>query len=188
MLSLAPQCLIILAVACGAASDEEFSTLLDRARMAVRDREPERAVELAGKAIDVAPDDPAATNCGPISKLCSANIRKRLQTTMQPSSSRRARPSCTIAVAANASSSDRSMDRSRISTNSSVLRPDQEPAHWKRGISYYYAGRFDEGRKQFEGYQTVDDNDVENAVWRYSVHGASGWTGQGAGRNVARQA
>lgn len=47
------------------------------------------------------------------------------------------------------------------------LRPDQEPWHWKRGISYYYARRFDEGRRQFEGYQTVDDNDVENAVWRF---------------------
>lgn len=47
------------------------------------------------------------------------------------------------------------------------LRPQQEPWHWKRGISYYYAGRYDDGRRQFEGYQTVDDNDVENAVWRY---------------------
>jgi len=47
------------------------------------------------------------------------------------------------------------------------LQPDQEPWHWKRGISFYYAGRWDDGRRQFEGYQTVDDNDVENAVWRY---------------------
>ena len=47
------------------------------------------------------------------------------------------------------------------------LRPDQEPWHWKRGISYYYAGKYALGRKQFEGYQTVDDADVENAVWRY---------------------
>ena len=47
------------------------------------------------------------------------------------------------------------------------LKPEQEPWHWKRGIAYYYAGRYDEGRRQFEGYQTVDDNDVENAVWRY---------------------
>ncbi|MEX0978128.1 MAG: tetratricopeptide repeat protein [Pirellulales bacterium] len=47
------------------------------------------------------------------------------------------------------------------------LRPDQEPWHWKRGISYYYAGRWDDGQRQFEGYQTVDENDVENAVWRY---------------------
>ncbi len=46
------------------------------------------------------------------------------------------------------------------------LAPQLEKGHWKRGISYYYAGRFADGQKQFEGYQTVDGNDVENAVWR----------------------
>lgn len=48
-----------------------------------------------------------------------------------------------------------------------ALEPTREPGHWRRGISYYYARRFEEGARQFEGYQTVDDNDVENAVWRY---------------------
>src|SRR5262249_24851644 len=33
--------------------------------------------------------------------------------------------------------------------------------------SLYYAGRFDEGRRQFEGYEKVDANDVENAVWHF---------------------
>lgn len=47
------------------------------------------------------------------------------------------------------------------------LEPRRAPWHWKRGISLYYAGRYANGAKQFEGYQTVDDNDVENAVWRY---------------------
>ncbi len=47
------------------------------------------------------------------------------------------------------------------------LKPEEEPWHWKRGISYYYAERWDDGRRQFEGYQSVDDNDVENAVWRF---------------------
>jgi len=47
------------------------------------------------------------------------------------------------------------------------MRPAEERGHWKRGISYYYAGQFDKGRRQFEAYQTFDDNDVENAVWRY---------------------
>jgi lipoprotein NlpI len=36
-----------------------------------------------------------------------------------------------------------------------------------RGISYYYAGRFEEGRKQFGAYEAVDTNDVENAVWHF---------------------
>lgn len=47
------------------------------------------------------------------------------------------------------------------------LDPRRAPWHWKRGISLYYAGRYADGAKQFEGYQTVDDNDVENAVWRF---------------------
>jgi len=47
------------------------------------------------------------------------------------------------------------------------LEPQQEPHHWRRGISYYYAGKYDAGAKQFAAYQTVDDNDVENAVWRF---------------------
>jgi lipoprotein NlpI len=48
-----------------------------------------------------------------------------------------------------------------------ALDPASEAGHWKRGISYYCAGQFAQGRKQFEGYQTVDSNDVENAVWRF---------------------
>jgi lipoprotein NlpI len=51
------------------------------------------------------------------------------------------------------------------------LKPEEEPWHWKRGISYYYAERWDDGRRQFEGYQSVDDNDVENAVWRFLCMG-----------------
>lgn len=47
------------------------------------------------------------------------------------------------------------------------LEPRRSPWHWKRGISLYYAGRYADGAKQFEGYQTVDGNDVENAVWRF---------------------
>src|SRR5438270_9266825 len=47
------------------------------------------------------------------------------------------------------------------------LDPAQAPYHWQRGISLYYAGRYDDGRKQFELHQTVNGNDVENAAWRY---------------------
>lgn len=47
------------------------------------------------------------------------------------------------------------------------LDAGRERGHWKRGISYYYAGEFAKGQKQFEVYQTYDDSDVENAVWRF---------------------
>ena len=47
------------------------------------------------------------------------------------------------------------------------LAPSQAPQHWQRGISCYYAGMFEEGRKQFELHQTVNPQDVENAVWHF---------------------
>jgi lipoprotein NlpI len=47
------------------------------------------------------------------------------------------------------------------------LRPSKERELWERGIAHYYAGRFADGAKQFELYQTFHDNDVENSVWRF---------------------
>ncbi len=48
-----------------------------------------------------------------------------------------------------------------------ALQPEAEPHLWQRGISYYYLGKFEEGRKQFEIHRKVNPNDVENAVWWY---------------------
>ena len=45
--------------------------------------------------------------------------------------------------------------------------PTHEPRYWQRGISHYYAKMFKEGRKQFEVHQTVNSQDVENAVWHF---------------------
>ncbi len=47
------------------------------------------------------------------------------------------------------------------------LRPDREPPQWERGIALYYDRQFARGSKQFELYQTYDNRDVENSVWRY---------------------
>jgi lipoprotein NlpI len=48
-----------------------------------------------------------------------------------------------------------------------ALQPSREPYHWQRGISLYYAGEFQRGAKQFETHKTVNPEDVENAVWHY---------------------
>src|SRR5438034_5425256 len=47
------------------------------------------------------------------------------------------------------------------------LSPDQGPKLWQRGISLYYAGRYEDGQRQFELHQTINSNDVENAVWHF---------------------
>jgi lipoprotein NlpI len=47
------------------------------------------------------------------------------------------------------------------------LLPSAENQQWERGISYYYAGEYAKGARQFENYQKFHDQDVENSVWRY---------------------
>lgn len=46
-------------------------------------------------------------------------------------------------------------------------KPREKPQHWRRGITLYYAGRYADGVDQFEVHQTVNTQDVENAVWHY---------------------
>ncbi len=48
-----------------------------------------------------------------------------------------------------------------------ALRPDVLPQLWQRGLSLYYAEDYAGGRKQFEVHQTVNTQDVENAVWHF---------------------
>lgn len=45
--------------------------------------------------------------------------------------------------------------------------PQQDPHHWQRGLSYYYAEEYEKGKAQFERHQTVNTQDVENAVWHF---------------------
>ena len=45
------------------------------------------------------------------------------------------------------------------------IEPTIEPRLWQRGLALYYADRFADGVRQFETHQTVNSQDVENAVW-----------------------
>ena len=47
------------------------------------------------------------------------------------------------------------------------LQPRLAPQLWQLGISYYYQGEFEKGRRQFESHQRVNRNDVENAAWHF---------------------
>lgn len=47
------------------------------------------------------------------------------------------------------------------------ILPQQDPHHWQRGLAYYYAGEYEKGKAQFERHQTVNSQDVENAVWHF---------------------
>ena len=45
--------------------------------------------------------------------------------------------------------------------------PADAPAHWQRGISLYYVGRYADGAKQFFDGQDAFGADVENVFWHY---------------------
>jgi tetratricopeptide (TPR) repeat protein len=48
-----------------------------------------------------------------------------------------------------------------------AVAPRAMPQLWQRGIALYYAGRYDDCRKQFEAHRTVNPDDVENAAWHF---------------------
>jgi lipoprotein NlpI len=45
--------------------------------------------------------------------------------------------------------------------------PQAKPQLWQRGLTLYYAKRYQDGRDQFEVHQTANSNDVENAAWHF---------------------
>ncbi|MCL1471880.1 tetratricopeptide repeat protein [Argonema antarcticum] len=47
------------------------------------------------------------------------------------------------------------------------LDPKVAPYLWQRGLSFYYAEKFESGAKQFELDLSVNSQDVEETVWRY---------------------
>lgn len=45
--------------------------------------------------------------------------------------------------------------------------PSAAPYLWQRGIALYYAGRYQDCRRQFEQHRSVNPDDVENAAWHF---------------------
>ncbi len=45
------------------------------------------------------------------------------------------------------------------------LRPKDAAAHWRRGLTLYYAKKYQEGVAQFVTSDRAEPEDVENAVW-----------------------
>jgi lipoprotein NlpI len=47
------------------------------------------------------------------------------------------------------------------------LNPRRETSHWQRGIAWFYAGQYKRAAHQFEIYNTFDNVDRENGIWRF---------------------
>lgn len=159
---------VLLAALCQAEEAEKsVDDLLAEARAAFERGQSEQALELAGKAIAVDPKNPrpafvrgAMNESLDRHEAAVADFNRVLQLNPRHVEAYDHRGSEQFKlgrIAESIADFDKAIE----------LDPARERGHWKRGISYYYAGKFRLGRKQFESYQTFDDNDVENAVWRY---------------------
>jgi lipoprotein NlpI len=143
-------------------ADEESSRAFEQiaaARKALADGDLAKARELAKQAVEKSPDDDFARYV-----LRGVEAIARLNRAIEEDPKR--------ADAWDARGAEYfklgEIERSIADFDRAIeLDPRRAVQHWQRGISLYYAGKYDEGAKQFEAYQTFDDNDVENAVWRY---------------------
>jgi lipoprotein NlpI len=141
--------------------------LLKQARIAWENRQPDKAVELAGKAIALDPKDARLYLFrGSLREALGrhddaiADFDKCLEIDPKNPEAYNHRGSEQFRrgkIAEALADFDRFLE----------LRPAEFPGHWKRGIALYYLGRYADGRKQFAGYEKVDTNDVENAVWHF---------------------
>ncbi|HZZ77499.1 MAG TPA: tetratricopeptide repeat protein [Gemmataceae bacterium] len=153
--------LMVSAVPAFAQSTED---LLNAATKALRGKQPAEALKLASKAVASDPDSVAALTLrasiyDALDKHAeaAADYRKVLDIVAVTHQARGVAAFKAGKIKESIDEFDRFI----------ALKPDAKISHWQRGISYYYAGRYDDGRTQFEGSQDFDSNDVENAVWRF---------------------
>ncbi len=157
----------LFAVAVAATADDDLDQLLEKARSAARKGELTEAVTLASQAIAT---DPKRTD-GWMLRAQLHTLRAEHQKAVGDYSEVLKRdPKSAAAWQRRGEAHFRSgaVDKSIADFNRYLaLAPDQKPHHWQRGISLYYAGRFAEGKRQFELHQSVNTQDVENAVWHF---------------------
>lgn len=163
-----------MAVALGAVSaaqlppaDPSFDPLAAAAQAALVRGEGERAVALATRAIDAAPEKPvgyalraAAYDALRDYEKSVPDYTKVLSLLPNHAPALRRRGEAFLRLG-------RFRESVADFDREVALAPDREAYHWQRGISLYYAGEYARGAKQFELHRTVNPDDVENAAWHY---------------------
>jgi len=149
------------------AAEKSAEELLTQAGISFARSQREDAIELATKAIEVEPKNPKAYYVRgrfyaevrqPQKAVKDLNQALALDPTSAPAYYHRGEEGFKLGhIKESTADFDKFVD----------LSPDQAPKLWQRGISLYYAGRYQDGQRQFELHQTINSNDVENAVWHF---------------------
>jgi lipoprotein NlpI len=157
-----------------AAGQSPPSSPLEQARRAQVDGKSEEALKLASRAVEMDPQDMAA-------RLVRASIHDALRQHQEAIADYDAvlAEDAVLAKSPAAAQLFHLRGRSRFKAGdvagsiedfdrAAELDPRLDVRLWERGISYYYAGEFAAGARQFQEYQTFDASDVENVVWRFA--------------------
>jgi lipoprotein NlpI len=153
-----------LPVLAGRNADEDY---LQQARRALIRNEAEVALRLAGKAIAANPKDARAYL---VRGAAHEALRKHAEAVADFDKCLERDPRCAEAYDHRGSEQfKRGLVKESLADFDQFLKlePKAAPGHWKRGISLYYVGRYDDGRKQFKDGEKVFADDVENAVWHF---------------------
>ncbi len=127
-----------------------------------------QAIEFAGKAIATAPGDPKALY------FRAALFERTRQFAPAESDLNRA---IELAPGEPSLLFQRGLIRLRLSDFEGAVsdfnrfaerRPARAATLWERGIALFYAGRYEEARRQFELHRTINPRDVENSAWHFA--------------------
>ncbi len=166
---------IALAVACGNHADAQGDNeLLQDALVALRSGDSNRALELSTDHLERnGTPDPAAfliraqAHTGLEDYQSAAQDYEQLAT-LEPESAQ------VMLELGAAHFRNQDMEASVLAFDEAIRLASHIQAQlWQRGISQYYAGRFDDCANQFEIHRTVNPQDVENSVWHFLCVAAS---------------
>ena len=151
----------------GLAAEKELDALFAETRQALKADQAKKALASADKAAKLAPTNSEAFFLRGLAQEQDGNLRAAIENYDR---------SIQLEPTAPSSYQQRGVAHFKSGNFADSIRdfdtfissvPQRAADHWQRGISCYYAGEFEKGRKQFELHQTVNPNDVENAVWHY---------------------
>jgi lipoprotein NlpI len=160
-------CLGLLGLVRGAAADQTAEEWLTQAGVSFARGTREDAIELATKAIEAEPRNAKAHY---VRGRFYAEVRQPQKAVKDFNQALALDPALGMAYyyrAAEGFKLGRIKESAADFDKFIELSPDQAPKLWQRGISLYYAGRYQDGQRQFELHQTINSNDVENAVWHF---------------------
>ncbi|HJZ91065.1 MAG TPA: tetratricopeptide repeat protein [Gemmataceae bacterium] len=160
-------CTMALLCLCAWARSGEADEFIRKARAALDKHDADAAVAAAQKAVELAPKSPEAVFTR---GDAYAAQRKHAEAIRDYEAALALDKSYLIAL------DRRGAERFKLGQIAESIEdfntylkafPKEEPGHWRRGISFYYAGKYAEGAKQFYDGRTVFGDDVENAFWHY---------------------